>query len=716
MASWHTLTSPLSLSSNSTGLGDQDAEVAAADDNEEEEPTEAAAGDVAHNASEVMGLLLSRLGLNGLRQLVASGRLQLMDSSNRPFVVGADGSLRRPTAGGNRRGRNNGSDEDTSDEDEDGMAWWMTHRGCIDLRMSRKWEPIKEGLQPGKELRWSGDFGRVTAKMAERQYLAEAQREPPLSPQLPQLDKGKERDWTGSAFGPAFNLPSRISSWRRASRSSAARGIHSYRSSRQELASYMVPNHDGVEVARYPGAPAYTAGYSRDGSFYYTCAKDFNIQLYDMTSAPSRTVQRLYPKGVAPGRGASRLRRTGLFNPAYDEQDDSIYTTLQRKKTVRGKVGGWTVTDADLSPDQNWMIYSTASSAVTLIPTAAASEGTEDETDAYDGQVVLDFSSRERAGLAEAIRGYDGITIWSLRFSGDSREIVAGAKDGIVCVYDIEARTRVLALDAHDEDVNAVSFADDHSQNVLVSGSDDSFVKVWDRRSLSSGKAAGWLPGHTEGITYVCPKGDGKYLLSNGKDQACKLWDMRMMVSESSVDKHFYGLSGWDYRSIKYKRPRYASHPQDCSIMSYRGHAVLYTLIRCRFSPAATTGQQYVYSGSADGCIHVWSLDGQLVQVLDRAKATPLKTDGSSVEGGRPATDPSAPISAEERARLSSATRSNFTVRDVSWSPNEPAIMSTSWEGGRGDYGSVVKHEWKGFGKNGLTSLEDWTERIRQEM
>ena len=35
------------------------------------------------------------------------------------------------------------------------------------------------------------------------------------------------------------------------------------------------------------------------------------------------------------------------------------------------------------------------------------------------------------------------------------------------------------------------------------------------------------------------------------------------------------------------------------------GHAVLYTLIRCRFSPASNTGQQYVYSGSADGNIHV---------------------------------------------------------------------------------------------------------------
>jgi hypothetical protein len=39
--------------------------------------------------------------------------------------------------------------------------------------------------------------------------------------------------------------------------------------------------------------------------------------------------------------------------------------------------------------------------------------------------------------------------------------------------------------------------------------------------------------------------------------------------------------------------------------MTYRGHAVLRTLIRCHFSPAETTGGQYIYSGSADGRIHV---------------------------------------------------------------------------------------------------------------
>jgi hypothetical protein len=59
-----------------------------------------------------------------------------------------------------------------------------------------------------------------------------------------------------------------------------------------------------------------------------------------------------------------------------------------------------------------------------------------------------------------------------------------------------------------------------------------------------------------------------------------------------------------------YTRPRYKAHPQDCSVMTYKGHCILQTLIRCHFSPAETTGAQYLYSGSADGRIHVcrWSM------------------------------------------------------------------------------------------------------------
>ena len=73
-----------------------------------------------------------------------------------------------------------------------------------------------------------------------------------------------------------------------------------------------------------------------------------------------------------------------------------------------------------------------------------------------------------------------------------------------------------------------------------------------DRRSLgSSPKPSGVLIGHTEGITYVSAKGDGRYVISNGKDQALRLWDLRMMRSNADYERvkhHRYGASNFDYR------------------------------------------------------------------------------------------------------------------------------------------------------------------------
>ena len=170
-----------------------------------------------------------------------------------------------------------------------------------------------------------------------------------------------------------------------------------------------------------------------------------------------------------------------------------------------------------------------------------------------------------------------------------------------------------------------------------------------DRRSLGTAqKPSGVLVGHTEGITYVSSKGDGRYVISNGKDQALRLWDLRRMRSSEEFDEiglNEYHIRGYDYRYVccafpikrslresinrrgVYLKPKVLAHPKDCSVMTYRGHAVLRTLIRCYFSPAETTGGQYLYSGSYDGKIHVGIsivTEGAKPLMIDRGDALDL--------------------------------------------------------------------------------------------
>jgi WD repeat-containing protein 23 len=58
-------------------------------------------------------------------------------------------------------------------------------------------------------------------------------------------------------------------------------------------------------------------------------------------------------------------------------------------------------------------------------------------------------------------------------------------------------------------------------------------IQVWDRRCLSTGEAAGVLTGHLHGITHIDSRGDGRCFISNGKDQAIKMWDIRKMTSNT---------------------------------------------------------------------------------------------------------------------------------------------------------------------------------------
>jgi WD repeat-containing protein 23 len=219
----------------------------------------------------------------------------------------------------------------------------------------------------------------------------------------------------------------------------------------------------------------------------------------------------------------------------------------------------------------------------------------------------------------------------------DASEVLVGGSNGDVVIVNVERRSSVAVLHGHDDDVNAICYVNKFGDpNLVASGSDDTVIRVWDRRQPD---AVGLLLGHTEGITSLSSRGalllllhwlllllllllhwllllhrgveftsvalcaamladDGWHLLSNGKDSKAKLWDVRRMAPPSTRARDM--RRNWDYR---WQQPPaavlHAVHPDDVSVMTYRGHSVLRTLVRAHFSPVETTGQRYIYTGSA---------------------------------------------------------------------------------------------------------------------
>lgn len=322
-----------------------------------------------------------------------------------------------------------------------------------------------------------------------------------------------------------------------------------------------------VEQIIYYDDPVYSGQFSDDGNF---CCQDFKVRMYDTSNS-------------------------------YQ---------WKHYKTVSYPWGQWTLTDASLSPDNRWLAYTSIQSMGSIAPTDPNDTG-----DAY----TLDLDAGDRPhDLGWRSRG--SFDICSIRFSGDGRELVAGTSADSIVVYDIEARQVLHHIHGHDDHVNAVCFADKSSPHIVYSGSDDSTIKVWDR-SMGDGREAGAFVGHLQGLTYIDSKGDGRYILSNGKDQSMKLWDLRMAKSSAQFRDEYahwrYVGSGFDYRREAYNEEEWESHPHDNSLVTLRGHKVLRTLIRCHFAPPSSANSQYVYSGSADCKVYIWNLDATVAGEID---------------------------------------------------------------------------------------------------
>lgn len=366
--------------------------------------------------------------------------------------------------------------------------------------------------------------------------------------------------------------------------------------------SKILPNRK-TEIARH-SSKLFCGSYSTNGDIFMSACQDSMIRLYDTSN--------------------------GQFRPM---------------KGVHARNVGWSVLDVALSPDSRHLIYTSWCD--------------------YIHQVNV-FGDEERHDALPLSADDSRFCIFSVRFSNDGNEILGGANDGFIYLFDRESQQQSLRIHAHRDDVNAVSFVDDRT-HILASGGDDGLCKVWDRRALreSDPRPVGVLAGHVDGITYIDPRGDGRHLITNCKDQSIKLWDIRKFSSQPDLEAMSTAVQrqNWDYRwqsvprhldasggrpkgkkgsSSSSSSGQKANSRHDASVMTYRGHTVLQTLIRCHFSPAHTTGQRFIYTGCASGSVIIYdSLTGEVVRRLQGHKSC---------------------------------------VRDVSWHPYQPEILSSSWD------------------------------------
>lgn len=331
-------------------------------------------------------------------------------------------------------------------------------------------------------------------------------------------------------------------------------------STKAKITNLFLPNES--KNLKKLGAKVFCGLYSTNGDYYLTAGQDASIRLFDARTPKYRQINH-----------------------------------------ILAKHNNWCILDLSWSHDNEHYVYSTWADCLHLCTL---------EGQASDIQCL------------RLTPGVQRFAAFSNAFSNCGKEIIAGCNDSCIYVYDLQANCRSLRVPVCDSaDVNAVGFVDDTSQ-IFFSGSDDSIIKVWDKRCLNEAypQPAGVLVGHFDGITYIDSRNDGRYLISNSKDQSIKLWDLRAFspkeAEENALEKFASGPS-WDYRWDKVPKKFYNISKQlegDTSVMTYRGHKIQKTMIRAKFSPEST-GQRYIYTGCGTGRLVIYDiLTGKIVKAI----------------------------------------------------------------------------------------------------
>lgn len=192
--------------------------------------------------------------------------------------------------------------------------------------------------------------------------------------------------------------------------------------------------------------------------------------------------------------------------------------------------------------------------------------------------------------------------VLDIQWSGDSRSLYSACADGEVSTWDVRSGLRMRRHTGHNDIVNAVD-AYRRGTEVLVSGSDDATIGLWDPRQKG---AIDYL--ETEySVTAVAFNDTGSQIFSGGLDNDIKVWDIR----------------------------------KKAVVNTFLGHADTITSLRL-----APDGQSLL-SNSMDNTLKVWNVqpfapENRLMATLEGAQHGPERNllgaswsaDGSKVAAG----------------------------------------------------------------------------------
>ena len=195
---------------------------------------------------------------------------------------------------------------------------------------------------------------------------------------------------------------------------------------------------------------------------------------------------------------------------------------------------------------------------------------------------------------------------------------VTCSTDKFVSVWSVETGQRVRKMKGHQNFVNSIGNSR-RGLDMLVSGSDDGTIKIWDARK----KFVCNTMDNTYQVTTTCMNDTAEQIISGSIDNDIKVWDIRKNEVLYELKGHTDTITGlslspcgsyilsnsmdstiriWDIRP-------YCPADRCKTILQGHAHNFEKNLLRCSWSKDGTL----VSAGSADRFVYIWDVNAKKI-------------------------------------------------------------------------------------------------------